>query len=69
MHIMQQKAGILPDDEDNYFVLTGEVDKKALLEFRLRYNEKGYVEFCKKCAGWTSINPNLEDAAIQKAKE
>lgn len=41
------KAGILPDDEDNYFVLTGEVDKKALLEFRLRYNEKGYVEFCK----------------------
>ena len=63
------KAGILPDDEDNYFVLTGEVDKKALLEFRLRYNEKGYVEFCKKCAGWTSINPNLEDAAIQKAKE
>ncbi len=63
------KAGILPDDEDNYFVLTGEVDKKALLEFRLRYNEKGYVEFCKKCAGWASINPNLEDAAIQKAKE
>lgn len=25
------KAGILPDDEDNYFVLTGEVDKKSII--------------------------------------
>lgn len=46
------KAGIIERDEDCYFSLKGKVDKRELLEFRLGYNQKGYVEFCKKCKGY-----------------
>ena len=61
----------IEETENDYFDLKdySEVRKTELLEFLLKYTTKGYVDFCKKCAGWTSINPNLEDAAIQKAKE
>ncbi len=30
---------------------------KELMEFRLGYSQRGYSEFCKKCAGMFSINP------------
>ena len=48
------KAGIFPDHADNYYDL-GRVApdrKKELVEFRLRCNEKGYLEFCRKCLGF-----------------
>lgn len=46
------KAGVIERDEDGYFSLKGKVNKRELLEFRLGYNRKGYVEFCKKCKGY-----------------
>lgn len=39
--------------------------KKELMEFRLGYNEKGYTEFCKRCAGFVAINDNIVTPAIQ----
>jgi len=39
--------------------------KKELVEFRLGYSEKGYVEFCRKCAGYLEINPYKVPAAEQ----
>ncbi|MCI8981297.1 MAG: radical SAM protein [Hungatella sp.] len=53
------KAGILGDSENDYFDLSGysEDHKKELMEFILGYTEKGYVDFCKHCAGFLPINP------------
>ncbi len=31
---------------------------KELMEFRLGYSERGYTEFCKRCAGLFEINPH-----------
>lgn len=39
--------------------------KKELVEFRLGFNEKGYVDFCKKCGGWININKRWCTPAIQ----
>lgn len=39
--------------------------KKELMEFKLRCCEKGYVEFCKKCGGYSKINNRYCEAAIQ----
>ncbi len=64
------KAGIDNDYEDEYFDLT-KVNynaRKEFIEFRLGYNHKGFVEFCRICGGWCSINKNMEKAAIQKEK-
>lgn len=62
-----EKAGVCEVDSQNYFDLTtvNEQNKKELIEFRLRFNSRGYVELCKKCAGWTSINPTMVEPAIQ----
>ncbi|MDL2232654.1 radical SAM protein [Ruminococcaceae bacterium OttesenSCG-928-L11] len=38
--------------------------KKELIEFRLGYTPKGYVEFCKKCAGFKN-NPYSVPPAVQ----
>ncbi len=52
------KANLNIADANDFFDLTDMSDKrkKELLEFSLNYNEKGYVEFCKRCSGWSSIN-------------
>jgi organic radical activating enzyme len=39
--------------------------KKELLEFRLGYTEKGYVDFCRKCSGCITINKNFVEVAKQ----
>lgn len=39
---------------------------KELIEFRLGYTTKGYVEFCKICAGYMEINPYKVKAAEQE---
>lgn len=61
------KAGVCCDDDDEYYDLTNFTPekKKELVEFRLRYNSKGYVNLCRKCHGWTSINTNHCPAAVQ----
>lgn len=61
------KAGICEDSIDEYYDLSKFTSekKKELVEFRLRYNEKGYINFCKVCGGWTSINKTLSYPAIQ----
>lgn len=60
--------------------ITGEVDPsetydftaatkgslKEIMEFRLGYSEKGYVEFCRQCAGYLEINEHKVRPAIQK---
>ena len=62
-----EKAGLCERDKDNYFDLRQEnINRLELLEFRLRYNRKGYVNFCRECGGWGKINHNREDVAIQQ---
>ena len=38
---------------------------RELMEFRMGYNERGYVEFCKNCSGYVDLNPNK----VQPAKQ
>lgn len=46
-------AGIAKTRPTDYLDFTdGEIDRKALLEFRLGYSDRGYVEFCKRCRGY-----------------
>lgn len=42
--------------------------RKELMEFRLGYTEKGYVEFCKICSGYMDMNSYRVKAAEQVAK-
>lgn len=42
---------------------------KELMEFRMGYNERGYVEFCKRCSGYMDINPNKVPPAKQAARK
>lgn len=64
------KAGIAEASEyDDYNLKAFDKSKKReLVEFRLRYNERGYVSFCKKCSGYCLINENLCDPAVQVRK-
>ena len=61
------KAGIIEETENDYFDLKdySEVRKTELLEFLLKYTTKGYVDFCKKCAGWSEANCNKVKVAEQ----
>lgn len=61
------KAGVCEDSEDEYYDLNKFTPdkKKELMEFRVRFNERGFVNLCKRCAGWTTINENWCDPAIQ----
>ncbi len=60
-------AGIIKEDESGTFDLKKYTDNhiKELMEFRLGYNTKGYVEFCKRCSGYIDVNPNKVTPAIQ----
>lgn len=61
------KAGICEGDDSESYDLRqfSPEKKKELIEFRLRYCEKGYMEFCKKCGGWTETNQRWCQPAIQ----
>lgn len=52
-----QKAGLVGYCADDYFQLPAKTDEEkiALIEFRNGYNNRGYVELCKKCKGLTNI--------------
>ena len=63
-------AGLAEEAEDETFDLR-EFDRsrmKELMEFRMGYNRKGYVDFCKKCAGFVDINKNIVEPAKQKRR-
>jgi hypothetical protein len=54
-------AGIIdePQADEYYDFLQYDKSKlKELMEFRLGYSQKGYVEFCKRCAGFFEVNSN-----------
>lgn len=61
------QAKIFPYKEDDYFDLNTYIpeQKKELVEFRLKYNKKGYVEFCKYCNGLPPYNQEFIQPAIQ----
>lgn len=63
-------AGMVEESEDETFDLRAfdKSRRKELMEFRMGYNEKGYVNFCKKCAGFVDINPNIVEPAKQKRR-
>ena len=63
-------AGLVEENEEENFKLDTYTKNqmKELMEFRLGYNTKGYVEFCKKCAGFVDINPYIVEPAKQKEK-
>ena len=66
------KAGIIDpiDDSETYDLSAHTQEKiKQAMEFRLGYSEKGYADFCKKCAGYIEINPYQVKPAIQKKEE
>lgn len=58
------KAGLSDFYEDEYFDLStvDDTNKKELVEFRLRYNDKGYVEFCRQCNGFDGANVMVKPA-------
>jgi hypothetical protein len=60
------RAGFINDSENDSFKLKGNVSKAELLEFRMGYTNKGYVDFCKKCSGYLSINQNIITPAVQE---
>ncbi len=53
------KAEILSEsDNDSYRLEDFSIDKKKeLIEFMAGFTQKGYVDFCKQCAGSVLINP------------
>lgn len=63
-------AGIYPIADDDVFDIAGmEPARKAeLVEFRLGYTNKGYVEFCRRCAGYGN-NSHAVGAAEQLPRE
>ncbi|MEI0528433.1 radical SAM protein [Brachyspira intermedia] len=67
-HSFAETAGIVEEDKNAYFDLSGEVNKKELIEFRLKYNNVGYVEFCKYCNGAPPLNNKTLEFAAKQAK-
>lgn len=61
-----EKAGLCVCDETEYidFATMTRDQYRELIEFRAGYTEKGYVEFCKRCAGFGN-NPYSRTPAIQ----
>lgn len=66
-----EKAGMHSEPESSCFDITelNPERKMELLEFLLNYNEKGYVELCKRCSGWADYNPKRVPVAVQKPRE
>ncbi len=63
-------AEIIEETEEEVYDLSkfNEEHKKELVEFRMGYNPKGYVEFCKRCSGYMDVNPNIVEPAKQKIR-
>lgn len=61
------EAGLFTEEENDFYDLKNFTPdkKKELVEYRLGYTQKGYVEFCRYCNGSPKINKFKEPAAIQ----
>lgn len=61
------QAGIFDYKKEDYYDLNNYNPdcKKELVEFRLKYNTYGYVEFCKYCNGLPPYNVDYVQPAIQ----
>lgn len=53
---------------EDYFDLSGEVDKKHLFEFEMGYSNKGYLDMCRFCRGAEAVNYRIP-AAVQESRE
>lgn len=58
------KAGIVENNVNDYFDLTKPFTKRELIEYRLRFNNRGYTELCKYCAKYR-FNNNWIKSAVQ----
>ena len=52
-----ETAGLVKQGDDEFFDLTSftQEKKKELVEFRLRFNKKGYTNFCRYCNGFLQL--------------
>lgn len=65
-------AGIVQEGSSTSFDLNTIIttqSKRELVEFVLGFNETGYVEMCRHCAGWAWSNGNRIPVAIQSSEE
>jgi organic radical activating enzyme len=66
------EAGLINESEDDYYDITNFSNstqfRKELVEFRLGYTNKGYVEFCKYCNGFPAINPHIAKNGAEQVK-
>ena len=67
-----QKGGLFPIEEKAYVdlekMVSGEVERKAILEMIMANIEGGYMEFCKVCGGFGIDNNNRVETAKQLKK-
>lgn len=61
-------AGLYRVRNDEWFSIENKFNKKELMEFRLGYSEKGYVDFCRQCDGYLN-NPHRVIPAEQAERE
>lgn len=61
-------AGLYRVKENECFLIDRDFDKKELMEFRLGYSAKGYVDFCRQCDGYCN-NSNHVMPAEQMTQE
>lgn len=61
------RAGMIEDSPNDYFDFNAmnQNKKEELVEFLLGYTDKGYVDFCKRCAMWGPSNTKPVPVAVQ----
>ena len=69
--VFAENAGLIKTSENDWFDLSAMrddiLDKRKLIEFRIGFNKKGYVEWCRYCNGHIAIN-DLSGPAGEQAK-
>lgn len=60
------KAGLYPENKNDYFDFHREFSKKELLEYEIGYCDMGYTSFCRVCRGCSDeVNPFHTQVAKQ----
>ncbi len=63
------RAGLFPENENDYFDFTSTFTKKELLEYEIGYSGLGHTTFCNVCRGCSEeANPCKVAVARQKSK-
>ena len=63
-HAFAVEAGIARELESD-FIIINDSSKREIFEFLLGYSDKGYVDYCKHCSGYFTINRNKISPAEQ----